>query len=70
MTKKVRMSPVKKETFEKALEKHGYKKDRSKGGHETWKKTVTKTCTIPCHGNEISAPLAKKLSKEHDLDLF
>ena len=34
------------------------------------KKVVTKTCTIPSHGTDISAPLAKRLSKEHDLDLF
>lgn len=70
MCSKVKMTPVSKVKFTRALRDHGYTLDRTNGGHETWEKVITKTCTIPSHGNDISAPLAKRLSKEHNLDLF
>lgn len=56
--------------FKKALEKNGYKKDRSKGGHEIWKKTITLTCSIPIHGKEINGAMARRLDKEHQLGIF
>ena len=63
------LPPIPIEKFRSALERKGYKKDRSNGGHEVWEKTITKSCTIPIHG-EVNGAMAKRLSKEHNLGLF
>lgn len=63
------LAPVETEKFRKALKRNGYKKDRSKGGHEIWEKTITKSCSIPIHG-DINGALARKLNKQHELGLF
>lgn len=57
------------EKFRSALKENGYNKDRSNGGHEVWEKTITKSCTIPIHG-EVNGAMARRLSKEHNLGLF
>ena len=63
------LPPIPTEKFRSALKENGYNKDRSNGGHEVWKKTITKSCTIPIHG-EVNGAMAKRLSKEHNLGLF
>ena len=63
------LAPVSTDKFRKALEKKGYKQDRSKGGHEVWEKTITKSCSIPIHG-DINGAMARRLNKEHELGLF
>lgn len=56
--------------FKKALSEHGYTKDRCNDGHEIWEKQITKSVSIPIHSKEINGAMAKRLSKEHNLDLF
>lgn len=56
--------------IKKALSEHGYKKDRCNDGHEIWEKQVTKSVSIPIHSKEINGAMAKRLNKEHNLDLF
>lgn len=63
------LAPVETERFRKALERNGYRKDRSKGGHEIWEKTITMSCSIPIHG-DVNGALARKLNKQHSLGLF
>lgn len=62
MCNKVKMAPVSKVNFRQALRGHGYVLDRTNGGHETWKKVVTKLpikyaifCVEGCkmHGYDI-----------------
>ena len=47
----------------------GYTKERCKGGHEVWKKIVVNTISIPIHDKEINGAVARRLSKEFDLEL-
>lgn len=54
--------------FRTILRKNGYKKDRSNTGHEIWEKTITKSCSIPIHG-EINGALARRLIKEYNLEV-
>lgn len=54
----------------KALSENGYKKDRCNDGHEIWEKTITRSVSIPIHDKEINGAMAKRLSKEHNLNLF
>ncbi|WP_299053942.1 type II toxin-antitoxin system HicA family toxin [uncultured Eubacterium sp.] len=56
--------------IKKALSEHGYVKDRCNDGHEIWEKQVTKSVSIPIHSKEINGAMAKRLNKEHNLDLF
>lgn len=63
------LSGIPTEKFRSALKENGYNKDRSNGGHEVWEKTITKSCTIPIHG-EVNGAMARRLSKEHNLGLF
>lgn len=62
-------SPIPVETFRDILEDNGYNFDRSKGGHETWEKTVKKSITIPIHG-DVNGAMARRLDKEHDLGIY
>lgn len=62
-------APVGTDKFRKALERNGYKKDRCNGGHEVWEKTITKSCSIPIHG-DVNGAMARRLNKEHNLGLF
>lgn len=55
--------------FRKALQNAGYTKERCKGGHEIWKKIVVNTISIPIHDKEINGAVARRLSKEFDLDI-
>lgn len=63
------LAPVETERFRTALKRNGYKKDRSNGGHEVWEKTITKSCSIPIHG-DVNGAMARRLNKEHNLGLF
>ena len=56
--------------FKKALERKGFEKDRSKGGHEVWERKTTQSITIPIHDKEINGAIAKRLDKEYNLGLF
>ena len=56
--------------IKKALSEHGYVKDRCNDGHEIWEKQVTKSVSIPIHSKEINGAMAKRLNKQHNLDLF
>lgn len=56
--------------IKKALSEHGYVKDRCNDGHEIWEKQITKSVSIPIHSKEINGAMAKRLNKEHNLDLF
>lgn len=64
-----RLPSVKYKDFITALKKNGFKKDRSKGGHEIWEKTITQSVCITIHG-DINGGIAKRLDKEFDLGLF
>lgn len=63
------LSPIPTEKFRTALKRKGYKQDRTNGGHEIWKKTITKSCSIPIHGG-VNGAMARRLNKQHDLGLF
>lgn len=64
-----RLPSVTYRTFITALKDKGFKKDRTKGGHEIWEKTITQSVCIPVHG-DINGGIAKRLDKEFDLGLF
>lgn len=51
------------------LKNNGYKKDRCNGGHEIWERTITDSVTIPIHSKEINGCIAKRLIKEHRLEV-
>ena len=55
--------------FERALKAKGYHVDRRTGGHDIWEKTTTLSCVIPSHSREIEGGLAKRLAKEHGLNI-
>ena len=52
-----------------ALKEKGYHVDRRTGGHDIWEKTTTLSCVIPSHSREIEGGLAKRLAKEHGLNI-
>ena len=59
-----RLPPMPYKDFTDILKANGFKHDRSKGGHEVWEKTITKSVSIPIHEKEINGGMARRLAKE------
>lgn len=54
--------------FERILKGNGYKYDRCNDGHAIYKKTITRTISVPNHKREVKGCLAKKIIKNYGLN--